>query len=136
MTTAFARELRRTLTESERRLWSALRDRRLLDLKFRRQHPVGPFIVDFICLTGALVVELDGSQHHDEEQFWYDYRRTKFLEARGFRVLRFQNGFVLRHPDQCVEQIADAVRRGPSSVTPQGRRATFSRKRAKGFPNF
>jgi len=114
MTTERARELRRNLTESERRLWSALRDKRLLGLKFRRQHPVGPFIVDFACLTASLVIELDGSQHDDEEQFWYDYRRTKFLEQKGFRVMRFRNVFVLKHPAQCVEQIEDALRPGPS----------------------
>ncbi len=113
MTTARARALRRYLTESERRLWSALRDKRLLGFKFRRQHPVGPFIVDFICLPARLVIELDGSQHHDEEQFWYDYRRTKFLEMRGLRVLRFRNIDILKHPAQCVEQIADAACQGP-----------------------
>ncbi len=119
MAGTFAQQLRRNMTEAERRLWSAVRGKRLLGLKFRRQQPIGPFIVDFICVEARLIVELDGAQHHDEEQGWYDYRRTKFLEARGYAVMRFNNSDVLKFPVQTVEQILDFVRRRvPPSVTP------------------
>ena len=118
MADTFARELRRNMTGAERRLWSAVRGKRLLGLKFRRQQPIGPFIVDFICVEARLIVELDGAQHHDEEPFWYDYRRTKFLEARGYHVMRFNNSDVLKFPAQTVGQISEFVQRRPPSVTP------------------
>jgi very-short-patch-repair endonuclease len=82
-----ARTLRANQTESERRLWSELRGRRLGGWKWRRQAPVGPFIVDFYCPAARLVVELDGSQHLDQPDC--DERRTRYLERGGLRVLRF-----------------------------------------------
>jgi very-short-patch-repair endonuclease len=82
-----ARELRANRTESEGRLWSELRGRRLGGWKWRRQAPIGPFIVDFYCPAAKLVVELDGSQHLDQAD--YDARRTRFLESGGLRVIRF-----------------------------------------------
>lgn len=105
-----ARELRRTMTDAERRLWSGLRDRRLEGLKFRRQVPIGAFIADFVCMDAMLVVEADGSQHHDEDQRWYDYRRTKLLEQDGFEVIRFDNPEILRHPAQVLAKIASRAR--------------------------
>jgi very-short-patch-repair endonuclease len=88
-----ARNLRTNLTDAERRLWYHLRDRRLADYKIRRQHPIGPFIVDFICQEAWLIVELDGGQH--ASQIEEDRNRTVYLEARGFRVVRFWNNQVL-----------------------------------------
>jgi hypothetical protein len=79
--------------------------------KFRRQQPVGPFVVDFICVEARLIVELDGAHHHDEEQFWYDYRRTAFLNALGYEVMRFNNVTVLTCPFQVGEQLAERVGR-------------------------
>ena len=104
-----ARELRRNMTEAERRLWSGLRDRRLEGLKFRRQVQVGPYYVDFACIDAQLVVEADGSQHHDEEQRWYDHRRTKHLEREGFHVMRFDNLEIVRYPDHVFRQVAAAA---------------------------
>ena len=101
-----ARELRRTMTDAERRLWSGLRDRRLEGLKFRRQVQIGPFYADFVCVDAMLVVEADGSQHHDEEQRWYDHRRTKLLEREGFEVVRFDNAEILLYPGQVLAKIA------------------------------
>src|SRR5229473_2581234 len=80
-----ARELRITMTDAERRLWSALRGRRLRGFKFRRQHRLGPFIADFVCVEHRLVIEADGGQHAESA---VDARRTAWLEARGWRVLR------------------------------------------------
>jgi very-short-patch-repair endonuclease len=98
------------MTDAERRLWSGLRDRRLEGLKFRRQVPIGPFYADFVCIDAMLVVEADGSQHHDEEQRWYDHRRTKFLEVEGFHVARFDNAQILLYPEQVLARIAVTAR--------------------------
>src|SRR3546814_2302829 len=86
-----ARRLRRDQTTAERRLWSRLRDRQLEGHKFRRQVPRGRFVVDFACLDSWLVVELDGGQHADPFQTKDDRKRTAWLEAEGYRVLRFWN---------------------------------------------
>jgi very-short-patch-repair endonuclease len=87
----FARRLRREQTDFERRLWYALRDRRFLAYKFRRQQPIGPYVADFVCFQDKLVIELDGSQHAMPENLAGDRMRTEFLEGEGFRVLRFWN---------------------------------------------
>jgi very-short-patch-repair endonuclease len=91
-----ARTLRATMTDAERRLWSVLRSRRLQGYKFRRQRPIGPFIADFACIEHRLVVEADGGQHLEGE---YDARRTAWLEARGWRVLRFWNNEILANTE-------------------------------------
>src|SRR5271165_2158590 len=88
-----AREMRRDSTDAERRLWAYLHGRQLENFKFRRQHPIGPFIVDFCCIEKKLVIELDGGQHLDYQQ--YDARRTGVMEERGYSVIRFGNGDVL-----------------------------------------
>ena len=98
------------MTEAERRLWSGLRDRRLEGLKFRRQRQIGYYFVDFVCLEAMLVVEADGSQHHDEEQRWYDYRRTEFLEGGGYEVLRFNNALILNQPAEVLTRIGAVAR--------------------------
>ena len=90
-----ARELRQDLTFPERRLWSLLRGRRLAGLKFIRQAPVEPFIVDFLCRERNLVLELDGDSHNDRAN--YDQRRQEFLESHGLRVFRIANDDVLQN---------------------------------------
>ncbi|SRR5260370_15972437 len=97
-----ARELRENSTDAEHRRWSALRDRRLRGYRFRRQHPIGEFIVDFACTRHSLVVEADGDQHAENEA---DRRRTAWLEAEGWRVLRFWNNDALANTDGVVETI-------------------------------
>jgi very-short-patch-repair endonuclease len=82
-----ARNLRSNQTDTERKLWTYLRASRFKDFKFRRQHPIGPFIADFCCPSRRLVIELDGGQHGDDSG--RDRRRTLFLEAQGYRVIRF-----------------------------------------------
>jgi very-short-patch-repair endonuclease len=111
MTHERARELRKYSTEAERRLWSALRSRRLLGLRFRRQHQIGPYYADFACSELKIIVEADGSHHHGEEESWYDYRRTKFLEAQGYVLLRFNNASVINHASACLAQIEDLAKR-------------------------
>ena len=92
----FARCLRRNQTDVERKLWCVVRDRRLAEFKFRRQQPIGPYVVDFFCSDAKLIVELDGSQHGEIENRGKDEIRTGFLEARGYKVLRFANSDLMR----------------------------------------
>ncbi len=106
MDTGRARKLRRSMTDAERRLWSGLRDRRLNGLKFRRQQQIGPYFVDFFCHEASFVVEADGSQHQNEDGFWYDYKRTKWLESAGYAVVRFANVDILTHPADVLASIA------------------------------
>src|SRR2546430_11841996 len=89
-----ARELRANENSAERRIWSLLRDRRLAGLKFRRQHVIGQYVADFVCLSARLVIEIDGETHDAEAQV-RDARRAEDIERAGFRVIRFWNQFVL-----------------------------------------
>ena len=86
---AFARALRRSQTPHDQKVWARLRDRRLNGLKFRRQHPLGPFIADFYCAEARLVVELDGGGHPMRAA--YDQARISWLKERGYQVVRFTN---------------------------------------------
>jgi len=105
----FAKELRANATDAERILWSLLRMRQLADLRFRRQQPIGPYIVDFFCPSVKLIVELDGSQHGTDDAISYDDDRTRFLRARGYSVLRFWNSDVMKNRDRVLEAIHHAA---------------------------
>lgn len=102
-----ARRLRKEMSDAERTLWARIRRRQIDGCQFRRQFPLGRYIVDFICFERQLVIEVDGGQHTEQKQ--YDERRTQWLEAEGFRVLRFWNDEVLRSTDDVVEAIYDAL---------------------------
>ena len=104
---AAARRLRRNMTPAENKLWQALKGKKLGGLKFRAQHPVGPFILDFYCPACKLVVELDGSVH--EKQMDYDKARTQQLEDYGYRVIRFRNEEVLSDLPSVLERIREAA---------------------------
>ncbi|MDB5967954.1 MAG: hypothetical protein JWQ90_404 [Hydrocarboniphaga sp.] len=103
-------ELRRRMTDAEQRLWRHLKLRQLLGFKFRRQVPVGAYIADFACLEAMLIVELDGGQHLDNA---HDEMRTQYLQARGFRVLRFWNDQVFKETNAVLEVIAASLRPHP-----------------------
>jgi very-short-patch-repair endonuclease len=90
---ALARTLRRNQTDAERKLWSRIRNRQLLGFKFRRQFPIAPYIVDFVCAEARLIVELDGSQHRTAQE--YDRKRSEYLMQCGYRVIRFWDNDVL-----------------------------------------
>ena len=100
-TRAFATRLRSAMTDAERKLWFHLRGDRLGGFKFRGQHPIPPYVVDFYCHDALLAVELDGSQHYDD----VDARRTQFLEAQGIVVLRFWDNQVFTELEMILEQI-------------------------------
>lgn len=114
MHTAQARRLRKNPTEAERILWRQLRLRQIEGYKFRRQQPVGQYIVDFVCFEHRLVIELDGGQH--SEQVAYDTERTAWLQTQGFRVLRFWNHEVLRDAEAVTRVIRESVTSPPSSA--------------------
>ncbi len=105
-----ARNLRQRSTDAERLLWRHLRDRQLAGLKFRRQHPLGSFIVDFVCLEHRLVVELDGGQHATRQQA--DAHREAFLMELGYRILRFWNNEVLGNTESVLEAIVETAQSG------------------------
>ena len=106
---ATARELRKTMTPAEAALWQRLRGKQLDGWHFRRQHAVGPFIVDFFCAKAKLVIEVDGSIH--KQQVEYDAERTTWLESeRGYRVIRFTNQAVLTDIEGVLNHIRDALR--------------------------
>ncbi len=113
-----ARKLRREITDAEKKLWAQLRDRQLCGAKFRRQHPMGPFITDFCCVERGIVVELDGGQH--AEQSAADQARTDFLESRGYRVLRFWNNDVLTNLEACLERISAELKSPHPCPLPKG----------------
>ena len=101
-----ARRLRRDSTDTERRLWAVLRDRRLAGYRFRRQHPIANFIVDFACTKHRLIIEADGGQHADNEA---DQRRTAALQSEGWRIIRFWNNDVLSNTEGVIEVILEAL---------------------------
>jgi very-short-patch-repair endonuclease len=114
-----ARELRRNLTDAERIIWYGVRAHRLNGMSFRRQAPIGPCIVDFLSHAAKLIVEIDGGQHFANEQEKRDARRTRFLEGKGYRVLRFSNLDVLRNRNGVLERIAEAAQAAaPSPPSP------------------
>ena len=116
---AFARQLRQQGTNAEQWLWQALRDRRMVGMKFRRQHPINPYILDFYCHELKLAIELDGSQHNSEPGIEHDQKRSRFLQERGIQVLRFWNNEVFQQPEAVLEAIFIAVTKNlPSLLAP------------------
>ena len=110
--------MRSEMTDAERALWMRLRARRLNGLSFRRQTPIGPFIVDFVCHERRLVIELDGGHHNDLEEMQRDAKRQQWLEANGYHVLRFWNPDVLSHCDLVLEEILETIAQPtPPSLT-------------------
>ena len=102
-----SRRLRTGQTDAERMLWRQLRLKQFAGFKFRRQHPVGKYIVDFACIEAGLCIELDGSQHAKERS--YDEERSRFLSSRGFRTLRFWDNEVLTQIDSVKQAIWNAL---------------------------
>ncbi|WP_151115784.1 endonuclease domain-containing protein [Hypericibacter adhaerens] len=116
MSTQSARTLRQQMSGPERRLWYLLRRKQIEGFRFRRQQPIDRYIVDFVCLKERLVIELDGGSHVETEG--YDKVRTAWLEAKGYRVLRFWNNDVMGNQEGVIEVILEALHRRPSSPLP------------------
>ncbi len=99
----FAKVMRSNGTNVENLMWQLLRNKHFINLKFRRQHVISPYIVDFYCHELGLVIELDGSQHGTDDAVEYDAERTQFLEALGFKVVRYWNHDVLGNTEVVLE---------------------------------
>ena len=110
----FARNLRRNMTDAERVLWSRIRNGQIYGARFRRQCPIGRFIVDFVWLAGKVVVELDGGQHADKQEA--DQSRTAWLAAEGFEVMRFWNHEVLQDLDSVVQVVGNRIKEVGNAV--------------------
>jgi len=116
------RRLRSNMTVPETRLWLRLRARQLQGLKFRRQHGVGPYIVDFYCPEESLVIEVDGDSHADADQIVKDREREKYLHSLGLRVLRYFNDDIVKNLDGVLEDLANRLSSGSTSPRPSLRR--------------
>ena len=111
-----ARDLRSTMTDAENLLWLLLRDRRFCGFKFRRQHPVSRYILDFYCHKAKLAIELDGGGHASDEQMAYDAERTKELQGTAIKVLRFWNSDVLKDVELVLESIYATLMPSPGAM--------------------
>jgi type I restriction enzyme, R subunit len=105
--TNIARGMRKNETSSEQILWCHLKNRKLKGLKFRRQHQIGPFIVDFYCHKDKLIIELDGSVHQNKKQIEYDCRREDYLRLEGFQILRITNCQLKDKPSKTIQYILE-----------------------------
>ena len=104
-----ARNLRRKQTDAERKMWRVLRGRQFENSKFRRQEPIGQYIVDFVRLERQLIIEIDGGQHNQQPEIKKDEIRTKWLEKKGFKVIRFWNNDVLLNIEGVAIRILEAI---------------------------
>jgi very-short-patch-repair endonuclease len=104
-----ARQLRRLSPAAERILWARLKNRGLQGVKFVRSEPIGPYFADFACRAAKLIVEIDGATHSTDEEVASDKRRTAFLQAKGFRVVRFTNAQVYENVGAIAEEIAHVL---------------------------
>ena len=119
-----ARDLRKTMTDAERRLWSRLRQKQLDGFRFRRQQPIGSYIVGFFCPEALLIIEVDGGQHASTEA--EDEARTRWLAARGYRVMRFWNNDVLGNTEGVLLTIRSSLRGCPPTLPSPSRGEGFS----------
>ena len=128
-----AQRLRANVTEAEQKTWYMVRNRRILGAKFRRQQAIGPYVVDFFCPEFGLVVEIDGSQHA-EEQAGYDRVRTRWLVSKGYKVIRFWNNDVLFEPRTVADAIYHALIERGACEPPQSGPSNASRSPGRTAP--
>ena len=105
-----ARKLRKNQTSQERIMWNLLRNQQFQGLKFRRQYPVGNYIVDFICKEIKLIIEIDGGQHNSEDGIEYDIKRTEDLETKGYKVIRFWNNEIDNNLEGVYQILRDMIK--------------------------
>lgn len=121
-----AKGLRRRMTDAEVILWSRLRRNTVYDLRFRRQHPIGPYVADFACVPAHLVVEVDGATHGSDEEVAHDRRRDAYLKKNGWRVMRIWNEDIYKNLDDMLDMIfrlippPSAAARAASATSPAG----------------
>ena len=122
--TAKARALRNNATQAERILWRAISARKISNIRFNRQVPIGPFICDFAARSIGLVIEVDGGQHIEAA----DANRTRYIETQGYRVIRFWNNDVLGNLDGVIEEIARVIADMPSPDPSRSREGSLERE--------
>ena len=107
--TILARNLRKNSTIQERRLWNLLKNRQFHNLKFKRQQPIGDYIVDFICKEAKIIIEIDGGQHNEPENIEYDKTRTEYLNTLGYKVVRFWNNEIYENIEGVVLRLKEEI---------------------------
>ena len=107
--TILARNLRKNATIQERRLWNLLKNRQFHNLKFKRQQPIGDYIVDFICKEAKIIIEIDGGQHNEPENIEYDKTRTEYLNTLGYKVIRFWNNEIYENIEGVVLRLKEEI---------------------------
>lgn len=129
-----AGDLRKSMTLAEKILWEKLKNRQLNGFKFRRQHPLKDFIVDFFCYDAMLVIEVDGAVHDDDYQNERDFQRTQILKRLGIKEIRFKNEELVNHIDQVIQKIEAALENKSrnTSLPPGGGRAGDGGRRSGG----
>ena len=113
-----ARKLRKNSTIQERRLWNILKNRQFNNLRFKRQVPIGNYVVDFLCPELKLIIEVDGGQHNEPYNIDYDNRRTEYLENKGYTVIRFWNNEIYNNINGVLEQISKFINKRGSTLEP------------------
>lgn len=104
-----ARNLRKNSTIQEKRLWNLLKNHKFHGLKFKRQQPIGNYIVDFICKEAKIIIEIDGSQHNEFKNKEYDNERTVFLNSLGYKVIRFWNNEIYENIEGVIKKIEQEI---------------------------
>ena len=107
--TILARNLRKNSTIQERRLWNLLKNRQFHNLKFKRQQPIGDYIVDFICKEAKIIIEINGGQHNEPENIEYDKTRTEYLNTLGYKVIRFWNNEIYENIEGVVLRLKEEI---------------------------
>ena len=107
--TILARNLRKNSTIQERRLWNLLKNRQFHNLKFKRQQPIGDYIVDFICKEAKIIIEIDGGQHNEPENIEYDKTRTEYLNTLGYKVIRFWNNEIYENIEGVLLRLKEEI---------------------------
>ena len=102
-----SRELRKNMTVQERKLWNIIRNRQFFGYRFRRQFPIGQYIVDFVCREKKIIIEIDGGQHNEINNIEYDKKRTEFLNSEGFKVIRFWNNEIDNNIDGVYKKLKE-----------------------------
>lgn len=125
MANEFARNLRKNATPAERALWRCLRDKSAHGFRFRRQHPLGRYVADFVCLERRALIELEGGHHTDGDQAAHDVERDRLLRAQGYSILRFWNADVLRDPAAIAWQIIHTLNQSDRPRPPPETAAQF-----------
>ena len=104
-----ARKLRKNQTPQEQILWNILRNRQVLGYKFRRQYPIGNYVVDFVCKENKMIIEIDGGQHNTPEGILADENRTKYLQSVGYKILRFWNNEIDNNIEGVYQKIIEQI---------------------------